>query len=759
LDSHKYVAFLSYSHRDAKWGGWLHKALESYRPPRQLVGTLTARGPVPKRLSPVFRDREELASATDLGSLLREALQLSACQIVICSPSSARSKWVNEEILSFKRLGREDRIFCLIVDGEPYASGMPGREDEECFPPALRFKLGPDGELSSVPTEPIAADARPGKDGRNNAKLKLIAGLLGVGFDALRQREQHRRQRQLFAIASGAIAGMVLTSGLAAAALIARAAAQRQTAIARREAETARRTTDFLVGLFRVSDPSEARGNSYTAREMLDRGAAGVETQLATQPKVQATLLDSLGQAYTGLGLYDKAEPLLESAVSKRRRLTPAEPAEEALSLRHLGDLQTLRATYPQAESVYRNAIDLQSALPPNQRDELALACSLFGLGDEQVKAGHSAEAEKTLNRALEIQQHLYTETSVDCNGSQGHAKADVARTLQTLAYAIRERDLNEAIPIMRSAVAIQQSVWGDEPYPDYAAALNDLAVMLKDQGDYAQSEQLFMESLAMERKLLGDKHADLAAALNNLGVVQRRKGDLTAAEATYHEALAMQRELLGEVHPEVANTLNNLAFVRYERGDLRGAIQIEGESLDIYRKLFPGDSPDVARTMNRLGYWQIETHDYSAASHSLEDALAMRRRLFGPSHLEVASSLMHVGILQVAMHQYADALASERDAVQIYSAALSAKSWRTGLCESVAGAALSGMGKYSEAERQLLEGYGILSNDTGTLPMYRALARHYLEGMYLSWGRPGDARRYAPLVVASATSSSRSVN
>ena len=179
---------MSYSHRDAKWGAWLHKSLESYRPPKQIVGTVTARGQVPKRLAPIFRDREELATATDLGTVINEALRQSACQIVICSPNSARSKWVNEEILAFKRLGREDRIFCLIVDGEPNASDDPAHADEECFPPALRYRLDADGQLSTVRTEPIAADARPGKDGRNNAKLKLIAGLLGVGFDALRQR-------------------------------------------------------------------------------------------------------------------------------------------------------------------------------------------------------------------------------------------------------------------------------------------------------------------------------------------------------------------------------------------------------------------------------------------------------------------------------------------------------------------------------------------------------------------------------------------
>ena len=118
----KYWAFLSYSHRDAHWANWLHRALESYRPPKALIGTASERGTVPKRLHPVFRDREELATATDLGSVISEALRQSACQIVICSPQSAQSKWVNEEILSFKRLGREQHIFCLIIGGEPNAS-------------------------------------------------------------------------------------------------------------------------------------------------------------------------------------------------------------------------------------------------------------------------------------------------------------------------------------------------------------------------------------------------------------------------------------------------------------------------------------------------------------------------------------------------------------------------------------------------------------------------------------------------------------
>jgi len=127
----KYRAFISYSHRDESWARWLHRGLENYRVPRHLVGRETAHGPVPARLAPVFRDRDELATATNLGETLTRALAQSACQIVVCSPAAARSRWVREEILAFKRLGREQQIFSLIVSGEPGAAANPATIDEE----------------------------------------------------------------------------------------------------------------------------------------------------------------------------------------------------------------------------------------------------------------------------------------------------------------------------------------------------------------------------------------------------------------------------------------------------------------------------------------------------------------------------------------------------------------------------------------------------------------------------------------------------
>ena len=143
----KYRAFISYSHADAAVARNLHRWLETYRIPIRLVGRETSSGPVPQRLRPVFRDREELPTSADLGAQIDEALRESQTLVVICSPRAAASRWVNEEILAYKRLGRSSRILCLIIAGEPNASSMPGHEAEECFPPALRFQLGADGNL------------------------------------------------------------------------------------------------------------------------------------------------------------------------------------------------------------------------------------------------------------------------------------------------------------------------------------------------------------------------------------------------------------------------------------------------------------------------------------------------------------------------------------------------------------------------------------------------------------------------------------
>jgi tetratricopeptide (TPR) repeat protein len=716
----KYWAFISYSHRDTVWADWLHKSLESYRPPKDLIGTSTPRGIVPKRLTPVFRDREELPSATDLGALLNEALQQSRSQIIICSPKSAKSHWVNEEVLAFKRLGREDRIFCLIVGGEPNATDMPGREDEECFPPALRFKLGPDGNLSTVRTEPIAADARPGKDGKSNAKLKLIAGLLGVGFDALRRREQQRRNRQLLIVACGAMAGMVVTSGLAAYALFQRAAAQRQTVRAEAETKTAKETTKFLVDLFKISDPSEARGNTVTAREMLDKGAQRIDRELAEQPAIRATLMDTLGTVYVGLGLYGEATPLLEQAIATRRALAN-DPLALPDSLTHLGDVQIIQAKYDAAEKSFQEAIRLESATPKNRDSQAALATSLHGYGVLLAAEGKYADAAGQFREALALQQRLY-----------GESNADVARTLKDLGRAVANGgDLNGAIPLMRKALDMDLHVFGSDPHPDTAEAYNDLALQLWRKGDYDGAEKNYVASLAMYRKLLGEKHIYIADGLENLASTLQDKNDLEGAEVTYRQSLAMFRELFGDAHPSVALNLHNLASVQYDRGHAEEAIATEREAIAVYRKVYPQGHRQLAFALNVIGFWLTLAGEYEEADRDLNEGLAMRRRVLGENHPDVASSLMMLAHLEVAEHRYKEALDSAHRAAVMYTAALSATHWRTAFAESAEGAALMGLQRYPEAETLLNKSYEILAKNGGAPRSFQTLTQTYLETLH----------------------------
>lgn len=338
-----YRAFISYSHRDKAWGDWLHKALETYRVPSRLVGARTAHGTIPRRLHPVFRDREELASATDLGRKVNAALGNSENLIVICSPASAASRWVNEEVLAYKRTGRGDRIFCLIVAGEPNASDLPGRASEECFCPALRFATNAAGQPIAEPAEPIAADARPGKDGKANAKLKLIAGMLDVGFDALKQREQRRQLQRMTAITALAVAVMAVTIVLAVFALISRhdaVIAQHKAVVAQQAAERRQKQAENLVG-FMLGDLNDklAQVSRLDIMQAVDDKAMAYFQSLPTADVTDEALaqrakaLEKIGEVRSDSGNSKGAIEAFRASATISSRLAAEAPADAARQL------------------------------------------------------------------------------------------------------------------------------------------------------------------------------------------------------------------------------------------------------------------------------------------------------------------------------------------------------------------------------------------------------------------------------------------
>ncbi len=734
MQNYKYRAFISYSHKDVKWADRLHKALEAYRVPKYLVGQKTPRGPIPKRLTPIFRDREELPSATDLGEIISQALAESACLIVICSPDAARSRWVNEEILEFKRLGGEDRIFSLIVGGEPHASSHPEKGLEECFPEALRFKLDPDGKLGNEPAEPIAADARRGKDGTGNARLKLISGMLGIGLDALRQRELQRRHRRMAAITVASLAGMIIATGLATMAWLARAEAERQAERAEAEAETSRQTTNFLVDLFKVSDPSTSRGDEFTAHDILDRGADRIEKELAGQPAIQATLMDTLGTVYTGLGSVDRATSLLRDALANRRLLRGNVHAEVAQSLNNLGQVLKLKAEFVEAEATFREALTIRRQLLGDMHPEVAQ--SINDLGDVMTRNGNYKAAETMFREALKMRRQLL-----------GNLHPDTAQTLEDLALNLYDQgDYESPVPLLREAVSIRVEVQGD-PHPDLAEALNNLGFVLGDAGLYADAERLFRNSLEMKRKLLPEAHAEIAMGLNNVAFVLHDQGEYELAEAMYREALAIQRQVFGKDHTDVAMSLNNLAYLLYDKGAPVAAVAMSRESLATYRRVLGDSHPSVARGMNNLALWLMEIGNYQSAEPLLRQSLALKQDLLGIEHPDYAGTMTLLANLLVATHRYEEARDLAAQARVICVEALSENHWRTMIAVSAEGAALSGLGQYREAEKLLLKSHAVLSTDEAALPVFATETTRQLARLYQSWGKSEEAAQYMALL------------
>jgi hypothetical protein len=209
----RYWAFVSYSHKDSAFGRRLHRRLESYALPRRLVGRETTQGVVPKRLAPVFRDREEFSAASDLSAEVRAALGASRSLVVVCSSAAAASQWVTREIELFRTLHPDRPIFAALREGEP----------RDSIPDALR-RSGPDGTA----IEPLAADFRRGGDGEQLAFLKLVAGIVSIGLDELVQRDAARRLRRVMAVTAAALVAVLAMGALTILALSNRAEAERQ---------------------------------------------------------------------------------------------------------------------------------------------------------------------------------------------------------------------------------------------------------------------------------------------------------------------------------------------------------------------------------------------------------------------------------------------------------------------------------------------------------------------------------------------------
>jgi eukaryotic-like serine/threonine-protein kinase len=556
----RYRAFISYSHQDNAWAGWLHKALETCVIPKQLVGRTTAAGVIPKRLTPIFRDREELASAHDLSRKVDEALAQSANLIVICSPRAAGSRWVNEEVLAYKRLGRSERIFCLIVDGEPNAHDMPGRAAEECFAPALRFQLDLDGQITGKPAEPIAADGRPGKDGKGNAKLKLIAGMLDVGFDQLKQRELKRRTRRMTAIAALAVAVMAVTTTLAIFALVSRHTAVVASQAAERRQKQAEDLVGFMLGdlndklaqvsrldiMQSVDDKAMAYFQSLPATDVTDEALAQ-----------RAKALEKIGSVRLDQGNLPGAMDSYQAALNLSGHLAEAAPADAARQIAYARLWSFIGMTYwyqSDLDAALRNFESARNILQRTQAsasNNLSLKSELWStennIGHVQEARSQPEAAAATYRDALALARELVAANPENTDwmtnlGDSHNNLGKLALQRGDLAQAVAEYRADDTIETRLSAADLKNNAQRENMLRVRAILGRTLALT----GDVDTGVRDLQQAVDIASQLVQNSprqtsfQEKLSIYLSQLSRLKRLNGDLPAAQRLTARALGI---------------------------------------------------------------------------------------------------------------------------------------------------------------------------------------------------------------------------
>jgi len=505
----KYSAFISYSHSDQEIVRWLHRALEGYRLPKNLAGTETTDGVIPKKLKPFFRDRDDLSASTSLRNSVSKALSQSEFLIVICSPEAAKSEWVNKEILEFKKLREENNILCLIVGGTPNASRKDNDpQRQECFPPALRKLAG------KKTFEPIAADARPEGDGKKLAKLKLIAGLLGLDLDKLVQRDSQRHQKRQAAVLGSSLIGLVILSVLLVFAIEARKDADEKRAQAENLVEfmigdlnqklaptgslqvmdsIAKRALDYYASL----DPDElddasldsrsrvlliiggiedARGNLDQAAEVFTEAHKTTEELLSRNPNNPDIIFGHsqslywLGYLDWRRGELDKAEESFRGYSHFAGRLIEIDPdntiwqAEVGYAHSNLGTLYHSRGKFEESEKEFENALETFKFLSRKEPDSIdwqfELAQSYAWQADTKKALGDLKGAQMLRQSENSIYENLLARDQ-----SNNAAKAALLATDRALAgLALDQGETEQAVEILVSGFDLGNELLALEP-------------------------------------------------------------------------------------------------------------------------------------------------------------------------------------------------------------------------------------------------------------------------------------------------------
>jgi serine/threonine protein kinase/tetratricopeptide (TPR) repeat protein len=421
---------------------------------------------------------------------------------------------------------------------------------------------------------------------------------------------------------------------------------------ANQERDRATRIADFMSNMFKVPDPSEARGNSVTAREILDRAANDIGMGLAQDPDVQSQMMHEMASTYGNLGLIARAHELAQRALDARSSLHGADDPKTLESMAQLGLILHQEGHDLEAEKIERQALagerrvlGVEAPLTLETMDNLAVSLKPLG---------HLSEAEQLGREVVEVSSRTLGPESAVTLMAMGHLGS-------FLFYEGRYADCEK---VLRRALDIERRIWGPD-HPETLKALTILAIAIHHQGRLAEAEPLYREVLTTSERVLGSQHRSTISAMENLANILVDEGHLAEGEKLNREVLPILVRTAGPDHTVTLIAQLNLALVLEREGHVRDAEQIQRETLATEIRVHGPENPDTLSTQTDLAETLLRERRYAEAETLARETFAIQRRTLGPQHPDTLETLQQLGTAMAFNHHYAEASKLFRDVIE----------------------------------------------------------------------------------------------
>ena len=495
------------------------------------------------------------------------------------------------------------------------------------------------GDLDWITMKAVEKDQarRYGSVGEFEADLRHYLNhepVLARPASASYRLQKYVRRHRLAVGAAAVIAALLISFGAIQAVQLRRIT---------RERDRASHVTDFMTSMFKVSDPSEARGNSITAREILDKASKDIDSGLAKDPELQAQMMDAMGEVYRNLGLYTSAHHLFERSADIWTHSAGPEDPHTLASIHNLAITLGGEGRYPEAEKLEAHNLEVYRRVLGSERAETIR--SMSGLAVTLENEGRYPEAEKLAREALSLSER-----------TAGAENPDTLRIMNTVGDILgRQSRYAEAEPFHTKVLEIRRRVLGPE-HPDTLYTMHSLATDFRGEHKYAEAEKLDRETLDLRSKILGPEHQSTLGSMRDLARDYVRQGKFQEAETMDRQALAITRHALGPQHPETGSLLINLTDILTREGHYAEAEKMGREAVEIDRRALGPEHAFTLAAMNNLTLALAHEGKFGEAEPLARSTLEGYQHAMGPNHPGTIGSLDTLVYCLYLEHHYAEA-------------------------------------------------------------------------------------------------------